>query len=64
MKRETIKKDIIISKGQLKKEWIKCWESLPQEKIQAWIERILVHIQEIIEWEGDNCIEKGGKGTI
>ncbi len=29
-----------------------CWEDLSQEKIQAWIERIPRHIQEIIKLEG------------
>ena len=61
IKRETIKKGFIRSKGQLKKEWIQCQESLLQEKIQAWIKRIPVHIQEIIKCEGDNLYKEGRK---
>jgi hypothetical protein len=61
MKRETTKNGIIRSKEQLKKDWIKCWEGLPQEKIQAWIERIPIHIQEIIDCEGDNLYKEGRK---
>ena len=37
------------------------WESLPQEKIQAWIKRIPVHIQEIINYKGDNLYKEGRK---
>lgn len=29
------------------KVWEQCWESLSQEQIQAWIERILWHIEQI-----------------
>jgi hypothetical protein len=37
------------------------WEDMPQEKIQAWIERILVHIQEIIACNGNNLYKEGRK---
>jgi hypothetical protein len=43
--------------------WEKCWEELPQDKIQMWIERIPIHIQKIIELEGGNEY-KEGKGHI
>jgi hypothetical protein len=33
MKRETIKNGPITSKAQLKKNWIKCWEDMPQATI-------------------------------
>jgi len=32
---------------------------MPQEKIQAWIERILVHIQEVILCDKDNLYKEG-----
>jgi trehalose-6-phosphate synthase len=61
MERETTKKGLITSNEQLKKEWIKCWKEIPQEKIQAWIERIPEHIKEIIACNGDNLYKKGRK---
>jgi hypothetical protein len=60
MKKETTKKGLITSKKALKEAWIQCWEDMPQEKIQAWIERIPRHIQEIIRLEGGNKYSKGG----
>ena len=35
MKRTITKHGAIYSKEQLQKEWIKCWEEIPQEKIQG-----------------------------
>ena len=32
---------------------------MSQERIQAWIERIPFHIQEIIKCEGDNLYKEG-----
>ena len=64
MKRKTTAKGPIYSKKQLTEDWIKCWEELPQEKIQAWIERIPRHVQEIIRLEGGNAYAEGRlKGT-
>ena len=34
---------------------------MPQEKIQAWIERVYWHVQEIIDQEGDNLYKEGRK---
>jgi len=59
MKRETTKKGPITSEKELKEAWIKCWEDMPQEKIQAWIERIPRHIKEIIRLEGGNEYSEG-----
>jgi hypothetical protein len=39
--------------------WEKYWKDLPQEKIQAWIERIPVYIKKIIELEGRNKYKEG-----
>jgi hypothetical protein len=32
---------------------------MSQEKIQAWIERVIVHIQEVIRLEGRNEYQEG-----
>ena len=39
--------------------WEKAWEKLPQHRIQAWIERMPFHIQEIIRLEGGNEYPEG-----
>ena len=54
MKRHTTKHRPITSQAQLKEAWIKCWKEMPQERIQAWIERIVEHVQEVIRLEGGN----------
>jgi hypothetical protein len=61
MKRETTKKGAFTSDKKMKEAWIQCWEDLPQEKIQFWIERIPVHIQEVIRLEGGNEYKEGRK---
>ncbi len=33
---------------------------MPREKIQAWIERIMIHIEEVIGWKVDVNIKKAG----
>ena len=47
MKRVTTKHGALTSNKKLKVAWIKCWEDMPQEAIQAWIERIPEHIKEV-----------------
>jgi hypothetical protein len=32
---------------------------MPQEKIQAWIEQIIIYIQEVIRLEGGNEYQEG-----
>jgi hypothetical protein len=32
---------------------------MPQEKIQAWIERVVIHIEEVIRLEGGNEYQEG-----
>jgi hypothetical protein len=61
MKRETTKKGPITSNAELKAAWIKCWEDLPQDKIRAWVDRIPVHIEEIIACKGNNLYREGQK---
>jgi len=59
MKRKTTAKGFIRTTSKLKEEWIKCWEEIPQEVIQAWIERIPRHIEEVIACEGGNLYTEG-----
>lgn len=59
MKRNTTKKGAPKSREVAVKAWEKCWDELPQAQIQAWIERIPVHIQKIIELEGGNEYKEG-----
>jgi transposase len=59
MKRETTKHGAATSIKQMKEDWRNCWDSLPQRKIQEWIERIPIHIKKIIELEGGNEYKEG-----
>lgn len=59
MKRATTKRGAPKNKAAAVKAWEACWEDLPQEKIQAWIERIPYHIKKIIELEGGNEYKEG-----
>jgi hypothetical protein len=60
MKRETMKKGPIFGEKELREAWIRCWEeTLTQERIQAWIERIIVHVKEVIRLEGGNEYKEG-----
>jgi len=59
MKRATTKKGAPKSRDTAISIWQKTWQDLPQEKIQAWIERIPYHIQEIIKLEGGNEYKEG-----
>ena len=39
-----------------------CWDkTLTQERIQAWIERITEHVQQVIKCEGGNEYKEGRK---
>ena len=40
-----------------------CWSKLEQERIQRWVERIPVHIEEIIRLEGGNEYIEGSEGV-
>jgi len=59
MKLETTKHGAIHSEEALREAWIKCWDELPQSKIQAWIERIVEHIAKVILLEGGNEYKEG-----
>lgn len=49
----------MIARTEAIKAWEKAWDELPQEQIQAWIERIPFHIERIIALEGDNEYKEG-----
>lgn len=55
LKRETTKKGAPIGRAEAEKKWLQIWKDLDQQRIQAWIERIPVHIQEVIKLNGGNC---------
>ena len=59
MKRYTTKKGAPKSRAEAVRTWEQCWRELPQEKIQAWIERIPVHVEQIIQLEGGNEYKEG-----
>lgn len=61
MKRYTTKKGAPKSRQEAIKVWEQCWESLSQEQIQAWIERIPWHVEQIIQLEGGNGYKEGRK---
>jgi len=44
MKRRTTKKGAPKSKKDAIRAWKQAWDDLEQTQIQAWIERIMVHI--------------------
>jgi hypothetical protein len=54
IKRRTTRKGAPKSRHEAVKAWKAAWKELPQEAIQAWIERIPHHIKKIIELEGGN----------
>lgn len=64
MKKETSERGIATSNKQLKEDWEECWANLPQSLIQKWIERIPVHIQEIIRLRGGNAYKEGRNGRV
>ena len=48
MKRRTTRKGAPKSREEAIRAWSVAWQELPQETIQAWIERIPRHVQEIV----------------
>jgi hypothetical protein len=61
MKRRTTKKGAPRSRREGMNSWIKAWDDLEQHTIQAWVERIPWHIQQIIQLEGGNEYKEGRK---
>ena len=54
LKRVTTKKGPLKTRKETIKAWTKAWEELEQSRIQAWIERIVDHLEEIRKLEGRN----------
>lgn len=59
MKRETTRKGAPSARKEAIQKWEECWDDLPLEAIQRWIERIPRHVQEIIKLEGGNEYQEG-----
>jgi len=59
MKRQTTKKGAAKNRAEAIRKWQQCWDEIPQEQIQAWIERIPEHIQQVIKLEGGNEYKEG-----
>ena len=54
IKKETVKRGPTSDRKKLRVRWEKCWEDLPQSKIQEWIAVIPDYIKEIIRLGGGN----------
>jgi hypothetical protein len=59
MKKTTTNRGAPQLRRKMEKSWYKAWNDLPQTSIQAWIERIPHHIQEIIRLKGGNEYQEG-----
>ena len=59
MKRRTTRKGAPKNRQEAIQVWKQAWKDLPQDAIQAWIERIPRHIEKIIELEGGNEYKEG-----
>ena len=47
------------SRKEMEQAWLNTWKELSQDQIQQWIERIPVHIKEIIRLKGGNEYHEG-----
>jgi hypothetical protein len=61
MKKTTTARGAPKTRVAAEKAWVQAWSALPQSQIQAWIERIPRHIQEIIRLKGGNEYPEGRK---
>jgi len=59
MKRVTTRKRAPQHREAARKAWQVVWRDLEQWRIQAWIERIVRHIEKVIELEGGNKYRVG-----
>ncbi|KAK5998492.1 hypothetical protein PT974_00871 [Cladobotryum mycophilum] len=59
MKRRTTRKGAPKNRQEAIRAWEAAWKEIPQSAIQAWIERIPRHIEEIIKLEGGNEYKEG-----
>jgi ferric-dicitrate binding protein FerR (iron transport regulator) len=64
MKRTTTKKGAPKNRAEGIRAWIRAWALLDQARIQAWIERIPRHIQEVIKSEGGNEYKEGREKVL
>lgn len=63
MKYQTTKRGAATSKKELVQKWEECWKGLEQERIKRWVERIPIHITEIIKCKGGNEYMEGSGGV-
>lgn len=59
LKRATTRKGAPRNRKEAEKAWLQAWKAMPQPEIQRWIERIPIHIQEIIRLRGGNEYTEG-----
>ena len=59
MKYETTKNGAATSKKELTQKREECWKNLELQSIRKWVERISIHIQEIIRYKGGNEYMEG-----
>jgi hypothetical protein len=59
LKRVTTKNKPLKTQKDAEEAWIKAWAELEQSRIQAWIEHIKPHIDQVIELEGRNNFHEG-----
>jgi hypothetical protein len=61
LKREITKLGAPKSRSEAERIWAKAWEDLDQWRIQAWIEHIPYHIQQVIALEVVMNTKKAGQ---
>ena len=61
LKRNTTKKGPPKTRTDALKIWPEWWNKLPQDVIRSWIERIPIHVQQIIQLDGGNEYQEGKK---
>jgi len=59
MKRVTTRKGAPKTRKEAEQVWKNTWKDLEQWRIQAWIQRIKRHVDEIIDNDGDNSYREG-----
>lgn len=63
MKKRTLGDDAPTTRPGMIKSWKDTWKDMEQARIQAWIERIPIHIQRVIELHSDNTYAEGREHT-
>ena len=64
MKRNTALHKDFESRPKLREIWVEQWQKLQQSKIQAWVQRIVRHIKEVIRLEGGNDYREGSVDSV